>query len=176
MDGNPPSLQFISFLFPQVLARRAKYIAWTLLLVAQSSNAERLGLWWSTDAQLGRRQPRAGFAGRLSRATASLCPTSTVVNILFLPCLHGPAGFLGVTCRVNSRSISRIPLTFRAAVRPASRNLPPCLLVHDVPSSFQVEQELHPIAFLCLLSVEPELIQLCANAVLFLLVLVEQGF
>ena len=45
MDGNPPSLQLISYPFPQVLlARRVKYIAWTLLFAAQSSSAERLGV------------------------------------------------------------------------------------------------------------------------------------
>ena len=45
-------------------------------------------------------------------------------------------GFLGVICRVNSRSRRRIPRTFWALVRPSSRNFPPSLLVHVVLSSF----------------------------------------
>lgn len=46
MDVNPPSLQLIISPFPQVqLARLAKYIAWTPLLVAHSSSAERWVRW-----------------------------------------------------------------------------------------------------------------------------------
>ena len=63
-------------------------------------------------------------------------------------------------------------MTFRALVRPASRNFPPCLLVHVVESFFQERNELYPICktvFVCLLSMEQELIQLRAKAWLFLL-------
>ena len=70
-------------------------------------------------------------------------------------------------------------MTLPALVRPASRKFPPCLLVHVVRSSFQEKHDPYSIcttAFLCLLFVEQEVIQLCANALLFLLVLVEQGF
>ena len=43
MDGNPPSLQLLSYLFPQaLLVRRVNYIAWPLLPVAHSSSVERL--------------------------------------------------------------------------------------------------------------------------------------
>ena len=63
------------------------FIAWTLLLVAQSS-AERRGalnrvrhLWWNTGTKLGRSQPRAGFAGRLSHAPTSLCPRNSSQNV-----------------------------------------------------------------------------------------------
>ena len=55
------------------------------------------------DTKLGRRQPRARFAGRLSRAATSLCPISIVVKMPLLPHLDVPAGFLGVHCRVHSR-------------------------------------------------------------------------
>ena len=111
-------------------ARLVKYVAWTLLLVAQSSSADRRGaqervrhLWWNRNTMLGWRQPRAGFAGRISHATASLCPIAC-------------PKLVKVTCRENSRAMVRIPMTLRAVVCPASRNFPPCLLVHVVPSSF----------------------------------------
>ena len=60
-------------------------------------------------------------------ATRRICGTtfprynvtlSTVVTNPLLPFLNVPAGFLGATCRVNSSSIRRIPMTFRA---------PPCV-------------------------------------------------
>ena len=106
----------------------AKYIARTLLLVAQSSSAERRGaldrvrhLWWNMGTKLGRSQQRAGFAGRLSRSTTSLCRIScpkvekgkreTAVKMPLLPCHEVSTGFLGVTCRVNSRPTRRIPTT-----------------------------------------------------------------
>ena len=128
MDGNPPSVQLISSLFPQVsLAKRLCYIAWTLLLVAQSSSAERLGgtdrvcsLSWNMGAQLGRRQPRGGFAGRRSGAATSLCPIPNRCQ-KFLSCHVSTfqAGFLGVTWRVNSRSTNSIRVTFRALCAPS---------------------------------------------------------
>ena len=90
--------------------RLAKYIAWTLWLVAQASSAVRQGvpvrardLRWYMGTKLGRRQSRAKFARRLSRATTSLRPISTVVKMPLLPYLDVPVGFLDVVCRVNSR-------------------------------------------------------------------------
>ena len=59
------------------------YIAWLLLLVAQSWSEGKLAApvpvrsqWWNMGTQLGRSQPRAGLVRRLSRALTSLCPTS----------------------------------------------------------------------------------------------------
>ena len=121
--------------------------------------------------KLGKKIATCRIAGRISRATTSHCPIScpkvekgTRVKAVLMPlqpCPDVPAGFLGVTCRVNCPPMRRIPMTLRASVRPASRNFPPCLLVHAVPSSLQVRQELWPMcttAFLCLLLVEEELI------------------
>ena len=55
-------------------------------------------------------------------------------------------------------------MTLQAPVRPASRNFPPCPLVHVVPRSFQGKQELYSIftiVFLCLPLVERGLIPMC---------------
>ena len=120
MDGNPPSLQVIGSPFPQVLsARLAKYIARTLLLVAQSSSVERLvvrvrvrSLWWNMGTLLGRSQPRAGLVEIRSCSPTSPCPIAyppevtrrreTAVEMPLLPCLDVPAGFLELICLENS--------------------------------------------------------------------------
>ena len=98
----------------------AVHVAWPLLLDAQSSCVERLvvlvrvrSLWWNVGTQLGRSQPCAGLVGRLSRSLTALCAIShppeviskrgTAVEMPLLPSLNVPAGFLGVTRRVNSR-------------------------------------------------------------------------
>ena len=121
LDGNPSSLWLVISPFPLVwLARLVKHIAWPLLLVAQSSSVERrvalvrvCSLWWNMGTKLGGRQPRAGFEGRVSRATTSLCPIYcpkvekgtrvTALNVPLLPCLDVPAGVHGMTHRANSR-------------------------------------------------------------------------
>ena len=84
MDGNPLSLQLIISPFLQVkVVILVNYIAWSLLLVAQSSSVERRGaldrvrhLLRNTRTKLGRSQPRAGFAGRLFHSLTSLVPGS----------------------------------------------------------------------------------------------------
>ena len=141
-----------------------------LLLVAQSSSVVRLGaldrvslLWWIMGTTLGSRQPRAGFVGRLTRDQAHPCAIhcppvelgerETAVKLLFQPCLDIPAGFLRairrvksrlLECSVSRRSMTEIPMTLRAPVRPASRIASLGLLVHVVPCSLQKKQELHP--------------------------------
>ena len=97
-----------------------KYIAWNLLLVAQSSSVERRvvldlvrHLWWDMGFQLGRSQPRAGFVGR-------------------------PIGFLGMFCLVNSRHLLATVRKksqwrpHRAPVRPASPVFSPLVLAEQV--------------------------------------------